>query len=67
MVKILKCDLIPKKSNDTLFKGAIFFGQPCIFDFFATNFIILPLLGRKIFVFIYPAICCNSFNFKNNF
>ena len=31
MVKILKCYLIPKKSYDTLSKGAIFFGQPCIF------------------------------------
>ena len=30
MVKILKCHLIPKKSYDTLSKGAIFFGQPCI-------------------------------------
>ena len=30
MVKILKCYLIPKKSYDTLSKGAIFFGQPCI-------------------------------------
>ena len=29
MVKILKCNLIPKKSYDTLSKGAIFFGQPC--------------------------------------
>ena len=28
MVKILKCHLIPKKSYDTLSKGAIFFGQP---------------------------------------
>ena len=31
MVKILKCYLIPKKRYGTLFKGAIFFGQPCIF------------------------------------
>ena len=30
MVKILKCYLIPKKSYDTLSKGAIFFGQLCI-------------------------------------
>ena len=30
MVKILKCYLIPKKSYDTLSKGATFFGQPCI-------------------------------------
>ena len=30
MVKILKSYLTPKKSYDTLFKGANFFGQPCI-------------------------------------
>ena len=30
MEKILKCYLIPKKSYDTLSKGAIFFGQHCI-------------------------------------
>ena len=30
MVKFFKCYLIPKKSYDTLSKGAIFFGQPCI-------------------------------------
>ena len=30
MVKIFKCYLIPKKSYGTLSKGAIFFGQPCI-------------------------------------
>ena len=30
MVKIVTCYLIPKKSDDTLTKGAIFFGQPCI-------------------------------------
>ena len=29
MVKIFKCYLIPKKSYDTLSKGAIFLGQPC--------------------------------------
>ena len=29
MAKILKCYLIPKKSDGTLSKGAIFFGQPC--------------------------------------
>ena len=33
MVKILKCFLIPKKSYGTLSKGAIFFGQPCIFSY----------------------------------
>ena len=33
MVKILKCYLIPKKSYDTLFKGAIFFGQSSISKF----------------------------------
>ena len=31
MVKILKCYLFPKKSYGTLSKGAIFFGQPCIY------------------------------------
>ena len=31
MVKILKCYLIPKKSHGILSKGAIFFGQPCIY------------------------------------
>ena len=30
MVKILECYLIPKKSYDTLSKGAICFRQPCI-------------------------------------
>ena len=30
MIKILKCYLIAKKSYGTLFKGAIFFGQPYI-------------------------------------
>ena len=30
MVKILKCYLIPNKTYDTLSKGAILFGQPCI-------------------------------------
>ena len=29
IAKILKCYLIPKKSYGTLFKVAIFFGQPC--------------------------------------
>ena len=29
MVKILNCYLYAKKSYGTLFKGAIFFGQPC--------------------------------------
>ena len=33
MVKIFKCYLIPKKSYDTLSKGASFFGQPCILKF----------------------------------
>ena len=28
MVKIFECYLIPKKSYNTLSKGAIFFGQP---------------------------------------
>ena len=32
MVKIFKCYLIPKKSYDTLSKGAFFFGQPCMFS-----------------------------------
>ena len=31
MVKILKCYLIPKKSYGALSKGAIFYGQPCIY------------------------------------
>ena len=31
MVKILNCYLCAKKSYGTLSKGAIFFGQPCIF------------------------------------
>jgi len=31
MVRILKCYLILKKSYDTLSKGAIFFGQRCIY------------------------------------
>ena len=30
VVKIFKFYLIPKQSYDTLSKGAIFFGQPCI-------------------------------------
>ena len=34
MVKILKCYLIPKKSYDTLSKGAIFFVQPCNYNFY---------------------------------
>ena len=34
MVKIFKCYLIPKKSYGTLSKGAIFFGQPCIYTHF---------------------------------
>ena len=33
MVKILKCYLTPKKSYGTLSKGAIFFGQPCIYRY----------------------------------
>ena len=37
MVKILKCYLIPKKSYDTLSKGAIFFGQPCTSEYFRDN------------------------------
>ena len=35
MVKIFKRYLIPKKSYDTLSKGAMFFGQPCIWFKFA--------------------------------
>ena len=31
MVKIFTCYLIPKKSYGTLSKGAIFFGQPCVY------------------------------------
>ena len=30
MVKILNCYFYAKKSYGTVFKGAIFFGQPCI-------------------------------------
>ena len=37
MVKILKCELIPEKSYDTLSKGAIFFGQPCRYIFKLSN------------------------------
>ena len=32
MVQILKCYLIPKKSYDTLSKGAIFFGHPVVLN-----------------------------------
>ena len=31
MLKILNCYLYAKKSYDTLSKGAIFFGHPCIY------------------------------------
>ena len=44
LVKIFKCYLIPKKSYGTLSKGAIFFGQSCVwssFIFFDTCYISL--------------------------
>ena len=37
MVKIFKCYLIPKKSCGTWSKGAIFFGQPCIYTYKITH------------------------------
>ena len=50
MVKILNCCLYAKKSYGTLFKGAIFFGHPCIFgrnlEFIRTG------TGRHFFVLI---------------
>ena len=51
MVKILKCYLIPKKSYDTLSKGAIFFGQPCISEIYL--FCGLVLLYIRVYFVMY--------------
>ena len=38
MVKFFKCYIIPKKSYDTLLKGAIFFGQLCIWQTISSQY-----------------------------